>query len=138
MPESPGTNWLRIDSGDKSHLVIFASHDWKTLNKLPMGRHWLLSFGFLGPSTPVVTKGPLIGYEVIGDRETMLSDSRMLLPGVVAFANDPTPPSYFHGSVRPRKPPRKRPIAWPQVLPPLIEFLSSLDEAKLKIYNHHR
>ena len=138
MSKSPGTNWIRIDSGEESHLVVFASRDWKMLDKVPMGRHWKKSFGFYGPSHPVVRKGPLIGYEVIGDRETMLSDSRLLLPEIVAFANDPTPPSYFHGSVRPRKPPRRRPIAWPHVLPPLIEFLSALDEPKVKIYNHHQ
>jgi hypothetical protein len=141
MSKSPGTNWIRIDSGEKSHLIVFASHDWKVLGResgIPMGRHWLKSFGFGGPSLPVVTRGPLIGYEVIGDRETMLNDSRLLLSEVVAFANDPTPSSYFHGSVRPRKPPRKRPIAWPHVLPPLIDFLSSLDKPKVKIYNHHQ
>ena len=138
MLKSPGTNWIRIDSGEKSHLVVFASHDWKMLDKVPMGRHWTKSFGFYGPASPAIVKGPLIGYEVVGNRETMLSDSRLLLPEVVAFANDPTPPSYLHGSVRPRKPPRRRPIAWPQVLPPLIEFLSGLDEPKVKIYNHHQ
>ena len=118
--------------------MTFASHDWKMLNKVPMGRHWLMSFGFLGPTKAAVVKGPLIGYEVVGDRETMLSDSRALLPEVVAFVNDPTPPSYFHGSIRPQRPPRKRAIAWPDVLPPLIDFLASLDEAKVTIYNHHR
>ncbi len=97
-----------------------------------------MSFGFLGPTTATVAKGPLIGYEVIGNRETMLNDSRALLPEVVAYANDPAPPSYFHGSIRPRKPPRRRPIAWPTVLPALIDFLASVDEAKVTIYNHHR
>src|SRR5690349_10625697 len=105
MSESPGTNWIRVAAGEKSHLIVFSSHDWKILGRepgIPMGRHWLKTFGFYGPSNPAVAKGPLIGYEVIGDRETMLSDSRLLLPEVVAFANNPTPPSYFHGSVRPR------------------------------------
>jgi len=141
MPAPPSTNWLRIDSGGKSHTVTFASHDWKMLNQLPMGRHWLMSFGFLGPTKATIAtiaKGPLIGYEVVGDREIMLSDSRALLPEVVAYAHDPTPPSYFHGSMRPRKLPRKRPITWPTVLPPVIDFLASLDATKVTIYNHHR
>jgi hypothetical protein len=97
-----------------------------------------MSFGFLGPTSATVAKGPLIGYEVIGNRQIMLSDSRALLPEVVAFVTDPTPPSYFHGSIRPQRPPRKRAIVWPDVLPPLIEFLASLDEPKVTIYNHHR
>jgi hypothetical protein len=141
MQQSPGTNWLRIDSGEKSHLVVFASRDWKILSRepsIPMGRHWLLSFGFPGPPGATVAGGVQVGYEVMGDRLTMLGDSRLLLPQVVAFANDTSRPSYFHSSVRPRKPPRKHVIAWPSVLPPLIEFLSGLDAPKVRIYNHHQ
>lgn len=141
MPKSPGTNWLRIDSGEKSHLVVFASRDWKMLSREPsisIGRHWLMSFGFHGPPGASVAAGVQVGYEVTGDRAIMLNDSRLLLPQVVAFANDTSPPSYFHGSIRPRKPPRKQAIAWPSVLPPLIEFLSGLDAPKVQIYNHHR
>ena len=139
MTTSPGTNWFRIDSGEKSHLVVFTSRDWKVLLRqpsIPMGRHWLRSFGFEHCSS--VAGGLVIGIEVVGDRKTMLDDSRKLLPEVVAFANDPTTPTYFHGSIRPRKPPRKHVSIWPSVLPPLIEFLSGIDEPKVRIYNHHQ
>jgi hypothetical protein len=33
---------------------------------------------------------------------------------------------------------RKQYLSWPSVLPPLIEFLSSLRESEVMIYNHHR
>jgi len=121
--------------------VVFSSRDWKVLlrePRIPMGRHWLRTFGFDGPPGSTVAQGLQIGYEVTGDRNVMLEDSRLLLPQVVAFASDPTPPSYFHGSIRPRKPPRKHVLASPSVLPPLIEFLAGLTEASVKIFNHHR
>ena len=139
MPASPGTNWLRIDSGEKSHTVIFTSRDWKLLlrePRIPMGRHWLRSFGF--DHCGSVAGGLVIGYATAGDRQTMLDDSRSLLPQVIAFSNDPNPPTYFHGSIRPRKPPRKHVPVWPSVLPALIEFLSGIDEPKVRIFNHHR
>jgi hypothetical protein len=141
LPRPTGTNWLRVIAGDKWHLVVFASRDWKLLSnesRIPMGRHWLRTFGFAGPPGSTVAEGLQVGYEVTGDRNEMLKVSKLLLPQVVEFASDPTPQSYFHGSTRPRKPPRKHVLAWPSVLPPLIEFLEGLTEAEVKIYNHHQ
>jgi hypothetical protein len=141
LPRPTSTNWLRVIADDKWHLVVFASRDWKVLLKeprIPMGRHWLRTFGFFGAPSSTVAQGLEVGYEVIGDRNEMLKDSRLLVPQVVEFASDPTPPSNSHGSTRPRKPPRKHVLAWPSVLPPLIEFLEGLTEAEVKIYNHHQ
>jgi hypothetical protein len=143
FPRPDSTNWLRVISGEKSHLVIFASRDWKVLSKessLPMGRHWLQSFGFRGaPGSGSVAKGFEVGFEVTGDRLTMLNDSKSLLAEVTAFVNDATEPSQWQGSIRPRRrKPRKQILAWPSVLPPLIKFLSSLQESKVTIYNHHQ
>jgi hypothetical protein len=143
FPRPDSTNYLRVISGEKSHLVIFASRDWKVLSKessLPMGRHWLQSFGFLGaPGSGSVAKGFEVGFEVAGDRLTMLNDSKSLLAEVTAFVNNPTEPLQWQGSIRPRRrKPRKQILAWPSVLPPLIEFLSSLQESKVTIYNHHQ
>ena len=141
LPRPTSTNWLRVIAGDKWHLVVFSSRDWKVLlkeSRIRMGRHWLRTFGFGGPAGSTVAEGLQVGYEVTGDRNEMLNDSRLLLPQVVEYASDPTPPSYSHGSARPRKPPRKHVLAWPSVLPPLIEFLEGLTEAEVKIYNHHQ
>ncbi len=141
LPRPTSTNWLRVIAGDKWHLVVFASRDWKALNnesRIPMGRHWLRTLGFGGPPGSTVAEGLQVGYEVTGDRNKMLKDSRLLLPQLLEYASDPTPLSYSHGSARPRKPPRKHVLAWPSVLPPLIEFLEGLTEAEVKIYNHHQ
>jgi hypothetical protein len=142
FPRPASTNWLRVISGEKSHLVVFASRDWKVLSRessIPMGRHWLRSFGFHGtPGSGGIAKGLEVGFEVTGDRLTMLNDSKSLLSEVTAFVNNPTEPSQWQGSIRPRRKPRKHILAWPSVLPPLIEFLSGLQEPKVTIYNHHR
>jgi hypothetical protein len=132
---------VRVDSGDKSHVVAFASRDWKLLlreSRLPIGRHWLQAFGFFGPPGSTVAQGLQVGYEFTGDRMTMLNDSKALLAEILAFAADPNPPSSFQGSIRPRSAARPQPFAWPEVLPPLIQFLSELEQDKVKIYNHHR
>jgi hypothetical protein len=142
FPKPASTNWLRVISGEKSHLVIFASRDWKILSRessIPMGGHWLQSFGFRGvPGPGSIARGPEIGYEVMGDRLTMLNDSKALLAEVVAFVKNPIEPSQWQGSIRPRRKPRKHMLAWPGVLPPLIGFLSDLREPKVTIYNHHQ
>jgi hypothetical protein len=141
LPRPTSTNWLRVIAADKWHLLVFASRDWKVLlneSRIPMGRHWLRTFAFFGAPGSTTALGPEIGYEVTGDRNEMLKDSKLLLPQVVEFASDPTPPTYSHGWTRPRKPPRKQVLAWPSVLPPLIGFLEGLTEAEVKIYNHHR
>jgi hypothetical protein len=142
FPRPDSTNWLRVVSGGKSHLVIFASRDWKVLSKessLPMGRHWLQAFGFHGtPGPGAIAKGLAVGYEVTGDRLTMLNDSKSLLVEVTAFVNNPTELSQSQGSIRPRRKPKKQILAWPNVLPSLIEFLSGLREPKVMVYNHHQ
>src|SRR4051812_28409879 len=51
FPRPASTNWLRVISGEQSHLVVFASRDWKILcrePRLPTGREWLHVFGFDG------------------------------------------------------------------------------------------
>lgn len=144
FPRPTSTNWLRVISGDKAHLVIFASRDWKVLARersIPTGREWLQLFGFCGPpdSPPSVAKGLEVGYEVAGDREVMLNASRTLLTEVIAFIQNPPGVRRWSGSIRPRPKPRKQPpIAWPTMLPPLIDFLSGLTEPTVKIFNHHR
>jgi hypothetical protein len=147
-PRPESTNWLRVISNDKAHLVVFASRDWKTLARetsIPTGRAWLQAFGFSGSSESkaegksIIAKGLEIGYEVLGDRIAMLEMSKLLLNEVLNFIRNPPEISCWHGSIRPRtKPRQKHVIAWPNILPPLIEFLSGLEEEKVKIFNHHQ
>lgn len=148
FPRPTSTNWLRVIAKDKSHLVVFASRDWKILARetsIPTGREWLRVFGFSGSSESkgdgksIIAKGLEIGYEVTADRLAMLETSKLLLNEVVNLVKNPPEISYWHGSIRPRPKPRQRHIlAWPNVLPPLIEFLSGLQESKVKIFNHHQ
>jgi hypothetical protein len=100
-----------------------------------MGRHWLRSFGFYG-SGGSVAEGLEIGFEVEGVRLTMLGDSKALLKDVIKFQK--VEPTVWQGSIRPRRKPQKPVYSWPTVLPPLIKFLEGLQEAKLKIFNHHQ
>jgi hypothetical protein len=64
FPRPASTNWLRVIAGEKSHLVIFASRDWKALSRertISTGREWLRLFGFSGPGTGAgggVAQGP--------------------------------------------------------------------------------
>jgi hypothetical protein len=141
------TNWLRVISGEKSHLVLFASRDWKVLSRerrIPTGGEWLHVFGFdgtLGGGGGVgsIAKGLEVGYEVTGNREAMLNASHRLLTEVNEFALNPPEISRWSGSVRPRgKPKPMPPLAWPTVIPPLIDFLSALQEPTVTIFNHHR
>jgi hypothetical protein len=145
FPRPVSTNWLRVIAREKSHLLIFASRDWKVLAKeraIPTGREWLRLFGFSGTSKGAggrVAQGLQVGYEVLGKREAMLNASRLLLGEVNAFAANPPETTRWSGSIRPRPKPRKMPgLAWPTILPPLIEFLSNLQDATVKIFNHHR
>ena len=147
FPRPASTNWFRVISGEKSHLVLFASRDWKVLARertIPTGREWLHLFGFDGTlggagSTGSVAKGLEVGFEVTSNREAMLNASRLLLAEVKAFAANPLETSRWSGSIRPRpKPRRQPPIAWPTVLPPLIEFLADLQKPTVKIFNHHQ
>jgi hypothetical protein len=59
-----------------------------------------------------------------------------LLKEVIEF--EKLEPTQWQGSIRPRRKPRKQIYVWPTVLPPLIDFLEGLQEAKVKIFNHHR
>lgn len=140
FPRPNSTNWLRVIAGDKAHLVLFASRDWKVLareRRIPTGREWLHQFGFDGLSS--VARGLEVGFEVIGEREALLSASKRLLIEVVDYTNNPPDTTTWGGSVRPRPKKRKPPrLAWVTVLPPLIKFLSSLSDAQVKIFNHHR
>ena len=145
FPRPKSTNWLRVIAGEAAHLVIFASRDWKALAREPMlrtGRDWLNLFGFLGPregSGNCVAQGLEVGFEVTGNREAMLKASESLLTEVTAFALNPPETSQWSGSIRPRPKPRKKPsLSWPTVLPPLIAFLSTIQEPTVKIFNHHR
>jgi hypothetical protein len=132
-PES--TNWLRVIAKDKAHLIEFASRDWKLLSReksIPTGLEWLQVFGFLGSSEgksdgSVVARGLEIGYEVAGNRAAMLETSKAVLNEVANFIKNPPEVSVWQGSIRPRAKPRKKPApTWPEVLPPLINFLSEL------------
>jgi hypothetical protein len=142
FPRPESTNWLRVISQEKSHLVVFASRDWKVLSRertIRMGREWLDLFGFLRSPGGGVAQGLVVGFEVTGNREAMLKASRALLIEVNAFAANPPETSRWSGSIRPRpKPRRQPPLAWPTALPPLIEFLSGLQEPTVKIFNHHQ
>ncbi len=144
-PES--TNWLRVIAKGKVHLVEFASRDWKLLSReksIPTGREWLRQFGFSGPPRSksdgsVVARDLEIGYEVVGNRVAMLEASRAVLGELDNFIKNPPEISVWHGSIRPRPKPRKKPEpTWPEVLPPLIKFLSELQEPTVKIFNHHQ
>jgi hypothetical protein len=141
------TNWLRVISGGKSHLVVFASRDWKVLLRdrtISSGREWLHAFGFDGTlrgpgKSGSVAKGLEVGYEATGNRAAMLVASRRLLSEVTEYATNPPEVSRWSGSVRPRRKPKRRPpMAWLNALPPLIEFLSALQEPTVTIFNHHR
>jgi hypothetical protein len=143
FPRPASTNWLRVIAGEKSHLVVFASRDWKVLCRertIPMGREWMHLFGFSGsPGPGAIAKGLEVGFEVTGNREAMLAASRLLLTEVNLFVKTPPEDWRWRDSIRPRpKPRRAPPLAWPVVLPPLIEFLSGLKEPTVKIFNHHR
>jgi len=115
--------------------------DWKALTReqtIPTGREWLRVFGFNGTGGSVA-KGLEIGYEVIGDRKAMLNACQSLLADVNAFAANPPEITPWSDSFRPRPKPRKMPaLAWPTAIPSLIEFLSGLEDATVKIFNHHR
>jgi len=145
FPRPESTNWLRVIAGEKAHLVVFASRDWKVLSKestIRTGREWMQVFGFHGPpgSKVNVAKGFEIGFEVPGDRDKMLAVSKSLLQEVVNYVNHPPERTYWQSSIRPRpKRTRREPaLAWPMVLLPLIEFLSGLTEPHVKIFNHHQ
>ena len=144
-PRPASTNWLRVMAGERAHLVEFTSRDWKVLSKernaIPAGRDWLDLFGFgrafEGDS---VADGLIVGYEVSGNRESMLTASRKLLEEVRAYTPQMPDPTWGHFSVRKKPKPRKpKPIVWPEVLPALIEFLESLTDVEMvKVFNHHR
>ncbi len=85
---------------------------------------WLHLFGFGGAGGGVAAETLEVGFEVLGDRVAMLNASRLLLIDVNAFAANPPETTRWIGSTQPRLKPRKMPeLAWPTVLPPLIEFL---------------
>lgn len=141
FPRPASTNWLRVISGEKSHLVIFASRDWKVLAResaIPTGRRWLDLFGFNGPpERHSIAKGLEVGFEVTGDTQDMLDASRALLNEVNLLGTSPplreqvNEPSH----ARTRKQP---PLIWQAALPPLIEFLDKVHVPWVKIFNHHR
>lgn len=138
FPRPESTNWLRVIARDQSHLVLFTSRDWKVLSREPMirtGRDWLGLFGFDGPPDHVgsVAKGLEVGFEVMANREDLLTMSRRLLAEVNEFARNPLDTSTWE--FRPRKQP---PLGWLTALPPLIEFLASVEEPVVKIFNHSR
>jgi hypothetical protein len=141
------TNWLRVISGERWHLVLFSSRDWKVLSRerdIPKGREWLHAFGFDGTVSGAsaggsVARGLEVGFEMTGNRDAMLGASHRLLTEVNEFAANPPEISQWTGSMRPRrKPKRMPPVVWPTALPPLIEFLSGLQESTVTIFNHHR
>lgn len=143
-PRPKSTNWLRVIAREKAHLVEFASRDWKALScgEFASGREWLRLFGFDGPpeNKPCLHKGFQVGFEVSGNRETMLDVSKRLLAEVLEFAKKaPEPATWLYSfAPRPRKFKRKPILGWPTALPPLIEFLSGLNEVAVKIFNHHQ
>jgi hypothetical protein len=142
FPRPDCTNWLRVIAGNKAHLVVFASRDWKVLARersISTGRNWLQLFGFNGPPGHAgsVAKGIEVGFEVTANREALLNASRLLLTQVGAFVRNQSELLTWHGSIGPRPKPRKKPpLAWPTVLPPLIDFLSNLQDQSVKIFNH--
>ncbi|HEX3719074.1 MAG TPA: hypothetical protein VH595_13990 [Verrucomicrobiae bacterium] len=142
FPRPASTNWLRVIAREKSHLVIFASRDWKVLSRertIATGREWLDLFGFRGSGDGNIAKGLEVGFEVVGDRKTMLNASQLVLTDVNAFVANPLETTRWSDSIRLRPRPRKMPeLAWPTVLPPLIEFLSDLPDVTVKIFNHHQ
>lgn len=143
FPRPAGTNWLRIISADRAHLVEFASRDWKALAReksMPTGRRWLSLFGFDGPPGDTsVSEGPIVGYETLGHREEMLHASRTLVDEVRAFSPTQRDPTWGSFSVRKRAKPRKaKPLGWTHLLPKIIEFLEGLSAPTVTIFNHHR
>jgi|GEM_PF-4324224 hypothetical protein len=147
FPRPQSTNWLRVIAKNKAHLVEFASRDWKLLSgeaSIPSGREWLRQFGFSGSpggksDGSVIARGLEIGFEVVGNRAAMLEASKIVLNEVTNFIKNPPEVSTWQGSIRPRSKPRKKPTpTWPEVLPPLINFLSELQEPTVKIFNHHQ
>jgi hypothetical protein len=145
LPRPAGTNWLRVISGEAAHLLIFAARDWKLLSterSIPTGERWLDLFGFGGPPTcerRSITEDPIVGYEVTADRAAMLQASLQLLQELRAYVPPIPDPTWCSFSVRPK---RKRKKPAPSVLltalPPLIDFLASLDVPTVTIFNHHR
>jgi hypothetical protein len=145
FPRPAGTNWLRVISDEQAHLVLFASRDWKVLSRersIPTGGEWLRLFGFDGPPPGQggsVAEGLIVGYEVTGDVEAMVKASRQLLKEVQVYIPPRPDPTWCSFSVRPKPKPRKpASLAWPTALPPLIDFLASLNVSTVTIFNHHR
>ena len=143
FPRPVGTNWLRIISADRAHLVKFASRDWKVLARektLPTGPRWLSLFGFDGPPNGTsVFEGLIVGYETVGRREEMLHASRMLVDEVRDFTPASRDPTWGSFSVRKKAKPRKaKPLAWAHLLPKIIEFLEGLSAPTVTIFNHHQ
>jgi hypothetical protein len=143
FPRPVGTNWLRIISADRAHLVEFASRDWKALAReksLPTGQSWLSLFGFHGPpGGSSLAEGLIVGYETLGRREEMLQASRNLLDEVRNFVPATRDPTWCTFSVRKKPKPRKpKPLSWERLLPKIIEFLEGLSAPTVTIYNHHR
>lgn len=143
FPAPDSTNWLRIITDESSHLVLFASRDWKLLcsePRIPSGRAWLDAFGFSGPSNVVgtVMDGLVTGYEVVGDRQRMLDTSQQVVKEVTDFVENPPHCSQWSSLIKRKKPNRMPPFAWSKVLPPLIDYLSCLTGPTVTIFNHHK
>ncbi len=133
-----------MTAGEKSHLMIFASRDWKFLAKettIPSGRKWLGQFGFSGPpgARGNVSKGLEVGFEVVGERDALLDISTKLLGEITSF--EQCPPQSVTSEMRIGRsstPKTANARAWTMVLPPLIAFLSELSGPTVMIFNHHR
>ena len=144
FPRPDSTNWIRVTAHEKSHLMIFASRDWKLLGRetaLPSGRRWLSTFGFNGPPGEGgrVSKGLEVGFEVAGDRETLLTISIKLLDEAKSFDQNPSQVMASVSRIGRGSTHKKwAQSAWISILPPLIAFLSELADPTVMIFNHHR
>lgn len=76
------TNWIRLTGSAEPYTFVFRSRDWKVLTHLrdPVASAWMSAFGF-SPGGPEfsVSRGLQIGYEVSGNRATMLDATERLI-----------------------------------------------------------
>jgi hypothetical protein len=138
FPRPSATNWLRVVTADKAHLLIFASRDWKFLTDekvhLPTGQIWMQLFGLVASTD--VGRGLEVGIEVTSNRLAMVEASRTLMSELNAWLDVPPAAKPW---VNTRSNVRKQ-IArgWLAGMAPLIEFLETLDVSTVKVFNHHR
>lgn len=138
FPRPSSTNWLRVITADKAHLLTFVSREWKFLIDekvhLPTAQTWMTLFGFAASAN--ISRGLEVGFEVTSNRLAMIESSRALIEEVNAWLEAPPAAA---ASVNTRPTARKQIArAWLTGLTSLLKFLETLDVSTVKVFNYHR